>query len=81
MVEELAEDRHPAVERRRQALVGRDVRQEDGVAVHLDAILRELGIERRLGERVGGGGLLSLGRRRNGLQDGVGINDVLQARP
>ena len=53
VVEELAEDRHPAVEGRGQAVVGRDVGQVNGVAVHLDAILRELGVERRLGKGVG----------------------------
>ena len=37
VVEELAEQRDPGVERRRQAFVGRDVRQVDGVAVHRDA--------------------------------------------
>ena len=37
VIEELAEQREPRVERRRQAFVGRDVGQMDVVAVHRDA--------------------------------------------
>ena len=62
VIEELAEQREPGVERRRQALVRRDVGQMDVVAVHGDAE----GLERRVahharrfqvrhGRRVGGG--------------------------
>jgi hypothetical protein len=44
VVEELAEQREPGIERRREAAVGRGVRQVDVVAVHGDAV----GLERRV---------------------------------
>ena len=43
VIEELAEQREPGVERRRQALVGRDVGDDDVGAVELDAV----GVEQR----------------------------------
>ena len=49
VVEELAEQREPGVERRRQALVRRDVGQVDVVAVHCDAERLERGIAHHAG--------------------------------
>ena len=41
MVEELAEQREPGIEGRRESFVRRDVRQDDGAAFHLDAVGRK----------------------------------------
>ena len=60
VIEELAEQREPRVERRREAFVRRDVGQMDVVALHFDAERLERGIAHdarslqiRYGERVG----------------------------
>ena len=63
MVEELAEQREPGIEGRRQAFVRRDVRQNDGVGrfLHLDAVV---GSEiQNPWHGSGGGRLGGVGRR------------------
>ena len=49
VVEELAEEREPRVERRRQALVGRDVRHDQALAGHLEALRGDDGLQGREG--------------------------------
>ncbi|GJE42976.1 hypothetical protein AEGHOMDF_2152 [Methylobacterium soli] len=80
MIEELAEDRHPAIERRGEPFIRRNVRQEDGVAVHLDAVLRKLRIKGGLGQRVSGRGLLTSGRGRDGFENSVRVSNLAKRR-
>ena len=51
VVEELAEEREPRVERRRQALVGRDVRHDQALAGHLEALAGDDALQGRQGPR------------------------------
>ena len=61
VVEELAEQGEQRVVGRGVADVGRDVRDQDGVAVHLDAELVQESWQGRLGRRDGSRGGLGLG--------------------
>ena len=81
VVEELAEEGHPGIERLRQPLVGRDVEDIDGAVGDGDAGLLQQRIEVRLQDRViagrvrGLGGLQGLVRCRDGALIG---DDVLR---
>ncbi|GJE45664.1 hypothetical protein AEGHOMDF_4864 [Methylobacterium soli] len=65
VIEELAEQREPGVVRRRQAFVGRDVRDHHALAVHDHAVLVQHHVERGLrgGDRRGRGAARGDGRR------------------
>ena len=78
MVEELAEDREQRVERRRQADVGRDVRDEQRLVRRHAAVRRAVGVARRRVDRARHDAGVALGAHREaGGRDGGGVGGGL----